>query len=101
MVPFQQEFPTKECGVKNYPVGLPESDKKIRLHPKTSDSDTATLFPNVEGNLLKISSAIRNRCSISHLKRGECVLSCHIFFSNIMFFLLYQALVLSFCTTWN
>jgi len=32
-VPFQPEFPTYECDVKNDPIGLPESElnKKIRL----------------------------------------------------------------------
>jgi len=29
IVPFQQEFPTWECDVKNNPIGYPESDKKI------------------------------------------------------------------------
>ena len=50
IVPFQQEFPTYECDLKNDPIGHPESDKKIRLrltvligirlrlHPKTSDA---------------------------------------------------------------
>jgi len=49
IVPFQEEFPILECDVKNYLIGHPESDKKIRLrlpvllgirlriHPKTSD----------------------------------------------------------------
>jgi len=27
-LPFQQEFPTQECDVKNDPIGHPESDKK-------------------------------------------------------------------------
>jgi len=50
ILPFQQEFPTYECDLKNDPIGHPESDKKIRLrltvligirlrlHPKTSDA---------------------------------------------------------------
>ena len=46
--PSPQEYPFKECDVKNNPIGHPESDKKIRLpvlseirlHPKTSDSAT-------------------------------------------------------------
>jgi len=41
-LPFQQEFPIKECDVKNDPIEHLESepDKKIRLrlHPKTSNS---------------------------------------------------------------
>jgi len=51
-VQFQQELKTYVCDVKNDPIGLRESDKKIRLrllvllririrlrlHPKTSDS---------------------------------------------------------------
>jgi len=31
IVPFQQEFPTEECDVKNGSIGLPESDEKMRL----------------------------------------------------------------------
>jgi len=42
IVPFQQEFPILECDSKNDPIGHPESDKKIRLHSKTSDSATLT-----------------------------------------------------------
>jgi len=45
IVPLQQEFPTQECDVKNYLTGHPEPDKKIRLHPNTSDS--ATLVTNL------------------------------------------------------
>jgi len=59
IVPFQQEFPIYECDVKYDPTGhlQSESDKQIRLrlpvllgmrlrprlHPKTSDSGSATL----------------------------------------------------------
>jgi len=46
IVPFQQKFPTWECDVKNNPIGRLESDKKfrLRLHPKTTGSGSATLI---------------------------------------------------------
>jgi len=31
IVPSPQEYPFKECDVKNDPIGHPESDKQIRL----------------------------------------------------------------------